>query len=105
VTESFGTRFLFTLFLSLLIALSSSTSATVTPPVNANLNSHFYHGVAYEYVWIGAAELLAFPSSVLFFCALHQPLLGCRVLHVTSVDEIFITALQNLLLVSHPVTT
>jgi hypothetical protein len=98
-------RFLFTLFLSLLIALSFSTSATVSARECEPQQSLLIMVLLMSMFGSAQPELLAFPSSVLFFCALHQPLLGCRVLHVTSVDEIFITALQNLLLVSHPVTT
>jgi hypothetical protein len=96
--------FLYALLLSLLV-LSSSTSATVTPP-NANLNSHLALIMVFcEYVWIGAARVAGFPEQRPVFLREYSTNHYSVVAYFMSrlSMEIFITALQNLLLVSHPV--
>lgn len=102
-------RFLFTLFLSLLIGVIFLDVGNSDSAVNANLNSHFGSLIMVLLMsMFGSAqpELLAFPEQRPVFLREYSTNHYSVVAYFMSrlSMEIFITALQNLLLVSHRVT-
>ena len=99
-------RFLFTLFLSLLIGVIFLDVGNSDSAVNANLNSHFGSLIMVLLMsMFGSAqpELLAFPEQRPVFLREYSTNHYSVVAYFMSrlSMEIFITALQNLLLVSH----
>jgi hypothetical protein len=100
-------RFLFTLFLSLLIGVIFLDVGNSDSAENANLNSHFGSLIMVLLMsMFGSAqpELLAFPEQRPVFLREYSTNHYSVVAYFMSrlSMEIFITALQNLLLVSHP---
>jgi hypothetical protein len=99
-------RFLFTLFLSLLIGVIFLDVGNSDSAVNANLNSHFGSLIMVLLMsMFGSAqpELLAFPEQRPVFLREYSTNHYSVVAYFMSrlSMEIFITALQNLLLVGH----
>jgi hypothetical protein len=100
-------RFLFTLFLSLLIGVIFLDVGNSDSAINANLNSHFGSLIMVLLMsMFGSAqpELLAFPEQRPVFLREYSTNHYSVVAYFMSrlSMEIFITALQNLLLVSQP---
>jgi hypothetical protein len=100
-------RFLFTIFLSLLIGTIFYDVGNSDPAINANLNSKFGSLIMVLLMsMFGSAqpELLAFPEQRPVFLREYSTNHYSVVAYFTSrlSMEIFITALQNLVLVSHP---
>jgi hypothetical protein len=100
-------RFLFTLFLSLLIGVIFLDVGNSDSAINANLNSHFGSLIMVLLMsMFGSAqpELLAFPEQRPVFLREYSTNHYSVVAYFSArlSMEIFITALQNLLLVSYP---
>jgi hypothetical protein len=103
-------RFLFTIFLSLLIGVIFLDVGNSDSAENANLNSHFGSLIMVLLMsMFGTAqpELLAFPEQRPVFLREYSTNHYSVVAYFTSrlSMEIFITALQSLVLVSHPALT
>jgi hypothetical protein len=101
-------RFLFTLFLSLLVGVIFLDVGNSDSAINANLNSHFGSLIMVLVMsMFGSAqpELLAFPEQRPVFLREYSTNHYSVVAYFMSrlSMEIFITAVQNLLLVSHRV--
>jgi hypothetical protein len=99
-------RFLFTLFLSLLIGVIFLDVGNSDPAENANLNSHFGSLIMVLLTsMFGSAqpELLAFsqqrPVFLREYSTNHYSVVAYFISRLSM--EIFVTALQNLVLVSH----